>query len=541
MGDYPSVPRVYGPRYGSRLAHGHAHTCDHVRWSRRDFLRSLGLAATGTAFAWGSRAVQAFGQPVPAHRLPADDRVLVLLQLDGGNDGLNTLVPFEDALYYRARPTLALPKTQIVAIAPDLGFHPSLASLAPVFAEGDMAVVQNVGYTRPDLSHFRSTDIWTTASDADVALQTGWVGRYIHEVTPDFRASPPQHPIAVQIGGPSLMFQGPDTNMGMAIRDLGRFESLVEEGRFYSLADVPPTVYGDEMGYLRDVANAAFRYAGAIQEAGTRGNNSVAYPDNPLAASLRVVAQLIKGGLETKIYVVSLGGFDTHADQADLHAQLLRYLAESVTVFLSDFAGDSRRDNLLVMTFSEFGRRVYENGSLGTDHGTSAPLFFFGRPVQGGMYGRRAALDDLDAGGNPIYDIEFRHIYATVLQDWFGLPPAASDALLGGPFEALSVLTGPTGTATEAADLPDGFTLHPNYPNPFNPHTMIAYALARPSTVRLTVFDAQGRRVRTLVDGHQGAGAYEVVFRGEGLPSGTYHYRLQTEAGVRSRSMLLLK
>ena len=533
-----------GLRHGSRLEHGAAHTCDHIRWSRRDFLSTLGLAAMGSAVAFGGRSVQAFGRPLPTHTLPQDDRILVLIQLDGGNDGLNTVVPIEDDLYYNARPTLAIPKAQAVspgALSPELGFHPSLAPLAPLFDDGDMAIIQNVGYAQPDLSHFRSTDIWTTASGADTVLQTGWVGRYIHESSPAFYEDPPEHPIAVQIGGPSLMFKGPNTNMGMAVRDLSRFERLVEDGRFYRLTGLPQTAYGDEMGYLRETANAAFRYAGAIQEAAGNGSNSVEYPDNSLATSLRVVAQLIKGGLETKIFMVSLGGFDTHADQADMHAQLLRELAGSVAAFLDDFPDGTRKDSLLVMTFSEFGRRVYENGSLGTDHGSSAPLFFFGRPVHGGLYGQRPALNDLDEGGNPRHDIEFRQVYATVMRDWFGLPPSTSDAILGGSFEPLTVLTGATGVATEPAEVPHGFRLHQNYPNPFNPHTVIAYTLAQPSAVRLEVFDVQGRRIRTLVDGRQPAGAHQVTFSGAELPSGTYLYRLQTPAGERTRQMMLLK
>lgn len=536
------------PRYGSRLAHGEAHSRDHACWSRRDFMSTLGLAAVGGSFLIGGTPVRAFGQSALLSRLQAleTDRVLVLIQLGGGNDGLNTVVPVDDDRYYNNRPTIAIPKSNTLRIDDGVGFHPSFDALTPVYGDGDMAVLQNVGYPTPNLSHFRSTDIWLSASNSDETIDTGWVGRYLDQAFPNFSDEPTDYPLAVQVGGlGSMLFQGPAANMGMSLTTPAIYEQIASDGALYRTDNLPETTYGSEMEFVRSVANDAFVYAEAVQDAAQVGQNRVDYPSpNPLATNLAIVAEQIKGRLGARIYHVNLGSFDTHSDQADTHALLLRYLSEAVSAFLNDLAADDMEQDVLVMTFSEFGRRVYENGSRGTDHGTAAPLFLFGSGIEGGFYGNVPDLSNLDGTGNIPFETDFRQVYATVLRDWFGLTAEETTAVLGDAFEPLPVVTDPAGgdpTDTAPPSVPETFALYQNYPNPFNPRTTITYTLSSASSVSLRIYDAQGRLVQTLVQSMQPAGSHAARFDAGHLPSGTYFYRLDTPEGQRTRQMTLVR
>lgn len=506
----------------------------------------MGLAAAGGAVLLGNTPVQAFGQSPLLARLRAleTDRVLVLLQLNGGNDGLNTVIPIENDIYYNRRPTLAIAKSEALPLTSELGLHPSFDALTPLYGDGRMSILQNVGYPDPVLSHFRGTDIWLSSSSSEEVVSTGWAGRYLDMEFPEFSEEPTEFPLAVQMGGlTSRLFQGPTVNMGMSLASPELFDRIAEEGVLYSLDGLPDTTYGSEMSFVRTIANASFTYAGAIQAAAANGTNRVEYPDNnPLSANLSIVAQLIKGGLGARIYHVSLGGFDTHAAQAGQHQLLLRYLAEAVRAFHDDLSVDGLDEDVLIMTFSEFGRRVGENGSDGTDHGTAAPLFLFGGGIEGGLYGSAPDLVNLDPTGNLVFDIDFRAVYATVLQDWFGLTADEVTAVLGSTHASLGFVSDPAmPTSTDAPRIPETFVLNQNYPNPFNPVTTISYTLAQPSPVRLRIFDAQGRLVQTLYDGNQGAGNHAIPFDASHLASGTYFYRLETGASAKSRSMTLIR
>jgi uncharacterized protein (DUF1501 family) len=548
--DYASPFSKSRKRFGSCLEHGCAHGEEHRQWSRRDFMAGLGLAAGG-AFVLGNTPVHAFARSPLLERLRqvASDRILVLVQLDGGNDGLNTIVPVDDPLYYRARPRLSIPKQATLPLADTLGMHPSLEALAGLYGDGQMAVVQSVGYPAADLSHFRSTDIWVSASEADVYWTTGWTGRLLEQAYPTFDEAPPTFPLAVQLGGlSSMLFQGSRRNMGMSLTNPELFERLAREGTVYDAQDVPPTPYGGEVAFLRTTANDAFRYARAIQEAAAVGRNDVVYPavyENYLAQNLAIVARLIKGNLGARVYHVSLGGFDTHAEQGRTggwHATLLRYLAEAVRAFGQDLQAGGWAEHVLIMTFSEFGRRVEENGSEGTDHGTAAPLFLFGPGVNGGLYGAPPSLSDLDGDGNMKHTVDFRTVYATVLQDWFGFDAVASEGVLGYAHDPLAVIADPLmPTAVEPDAVPEAFVLWQNYPNPFNPATTITYTLGQAAPVRLRVYDVRGRLVRTLVDAVQPGGAHTVSFDAERLPSGSYFYRLDTPDGSQTRQMTLVR
>ncbi len=398
-----SISHLKGPRYGSSLADGKAHTVDHVRWTRRNFLTSLGLLGAGS-FVLGPSRVRAYSNSPLLSQLKKLDnnRILVLIQLSGGNDGLNTVIPYNDDTYYTLRPDIAIAKNTAsqLDLNGDLGLHPSMAPMESYFGEGMMAVLQNVGYPAPNLSHFRSTDIWLSASDSEIVEETGWLGRYLANAYPGFSEAPPAYPLAVQIGGAvSQMFRGPEANMGMSMISADFFERLASGAELYDTQNIPQTTYGDEIAYMRSVVNESFQYAEAIQTAAATGTNQVEYAqNNPLARNLETVARLIKGQLGAKIYHVTLGGFDTHSNQLGDHATLLSRLSEALDAFMRDIALDESDNEVLAMTFSEFGRRVEQNGSNGTDHGAAAPLFLLGNGLNGGLYGDAPDLLDLQGG-----------------------------------------------------------------------------------------------------------------------------------------------
>ena len=505
-------------------------------------MQSLGLMAGGSMMVAGTPIQALHAASLPAFlRADSSDRILVLIQLFGGNDGLNTLIPFEDDEYYRVRPRLAIPKTHALPFHTDLGFHPALAPLLPIYNEGKMGVVHSVGYPEPDLSHFRSTDIWLTGSKTDDYLNSGWVGRSME--TELERLGELDYPLAVQLGFASpLLLRGENRGTGMSINNPSQFRRLAGSGKLYDAANVPNSPLGAELAFTRSVANDAFRYADAIQAAAQSGSNAIEYPyGTGLGDNLAIVARLIKGNLGAKIYHVVLSGFDTHAQQADMHRYLLSTLAESVTAFSSDLADAGREQDVLIMTFSEFGRRVEENGSFGTDHGSSAPLFLFGPPVAGGVYGATPDLQNLDNFGNLPYQFNFRNVYHTVLQDWFGFSPGRTKDVIGDDFQSLGFIANPIATSTASRQPGSRFNLAQNYPNPFTDRTTISYTLQQPGPVSLQVYDIQGRLVRDLVQGVQPAGDHSVTLPASRLPAGRYYYTLTTNHSRATKTMVVVR
>ena len=535
-------PLHHSPR-AVALAQGKAHDDDHAAWSRREFLMQSGLVAVGGAMMLNGAPVRALGGSSLLTHLTqlGTDRVLVLIQLSGGNDGLNTVVPKTNDIYYSSRPSLAIPESDTIYLDDEFGLHPAMKLLEGVWGEGDMAIVHSVGYPTPDLSHFRSTDIWMTASDSQDVLQTGWGGRYLDTQYPEYATTRPDAPPAVQIGTSSpLLFQGADANLGMTLVDVELFLEIAAGGTPYDPDDVPSTAYGYELGYLRSVANDSFHYLDAIREATDAAQNTVEYPEGNMPDSLAACARLIKGRLDTRIFLVSLGGFDTHANQPARHEDILRILSESVAAFYEDLSQTGDQSRVLTLTFSEFGRRVAQNGSNGTDHGTAAPLFVFGDGVKGGFYGDGPDLVNTDATGNLIHSTDFRSIYATTLQDWFGLDADTVNNVLGGSFEILPLIENPIVTG-DPGGTPDKFVLAQNYPNPFNPSTLITYTLGQPGRVRLRVFDERGRHITTLVDEAKAAGTHRTRFDAGRLPSGVYIYRIEAPDGALTQRMTLLR
>lgn len=532
------------PRYGSRLQHGRAHEADHRSWSRRDFLGQLCAGGLASSFLLNSQIVQAFSHhPLAAGLQSLDsDRILVLIQLNGGNDGLNTVIPIQNDRYYQVRPNISIAGADALSLTSDFGLHPALSGLQTSWNDGNLGIVHSVGYPDPNLSHFRSTDIWSTASNSDEYLSTGWLGRHFDTEFPDFTATPPDYPLAVQLGqASSFILQGPVGPMGMNIANQSILDRLTNGGQLYDEVNVPNSFHGAELSFLRTIANDAYQYAGVISEALDQGGNAIEYPSsNPLGNDLASVARMIKGGLPSRIYLVSMGGYDTHANQLFRHEGLMEDLGNAMKAFYDDLSSTGHSEQVLMMTFSEFGRRVEENGSRGTDHGTAAPLFVMGDGVEDGFYGQAPDLLNLDNKDNLQFSTDFRSVYATVLEGWLGVNASNVDALFNQPFDRLGFVNQGTSVQNEEERVGD-FSLHQNYPNPFATRTDIGFTLSRQEDVRITVYNMAGQRVDVITDRTYAQGSHHIQFDASELPSGTYVYRLEAGARALARQLTVVK
>lgn len=470
---------------------------------------------------------------------PDDGRVLVLVQLGGGNDGLNTVIPYSNDIYYNMRPQLAIPQNEVITLNNDIGLHGSMTPFESMFGNGDLGIVQGVGYPNPDRSHFRSTDIWLTGSGSDEVQETGWLGRYFDMICAEGEMCGTNGPPAIQIGlNASLALLGRDQK-GITLNNPQQFFSLVSrlgDGHNPDPFPMPTTPAEHELAFLRDTEAAAFQFAEEIINAYEANENAVQYPNESLANQLSIVGRLIAGGLSTRVYIVSISGFDTHASQAGTHSLLLGNVANAISLFQQELAMFGVADRVVGMCFSEFGRRVNQNASQGTDHGTSAPLFLFGNPVMGGLHGVHPSLSDLQ-DGDMKHLVDYRQIYATLLEQWLA---ADSASILGEGFTTLPLINTPTSIETESV-APNEFHLAQNYPNPFNPSTTITYTLPRTTRVKLEVFNNLGQRISTLVNKFQNRGRYEVIWQANGHPSGAYFYKISAGDFQETKRMTLLK
>jgi uncharacterized protein (DUF1501 family) len=433
--------------------------------TRRSFLRSTAL---GGALGWTAPAFLAatFDQLQAeaadrAVQTPTgkDAPILVVLQLAGGNDGLNTVVPYANDDYHRARPTLGLKADQVLKLDGQFGLHPALTGFKSLYDAGQLGIVQSVGYPNPNRSHFRSTDIWMTATDSDRFGSLGWLGRYFDNACAG--ADPTvgvaigrQSPLAFTAKKPTgVALENPDSyrfaegeadgNGDMAgsakfYRELNATDPHGASGDSVNMLGGTATHTGSPLDFLERTALDAQVSSDQIRGIAAKARNQVEYPAARLATDLKLVAKLIAGGMPTRVYYVSQGGYDTHQGQAGAHPRLLTELGDSLKAFLADLKALGQLDRVLVLTFSEFGRRVGENASGGTDHGAAAPLFVLGGKVKVGLQGEPPALAPRDLlNGDVKFRTDFRAIYAGVLEQWLRTP---SEPILGRKFAPLAVV-----------------------------------------------------------------------------------------------------
>lgn len=479
------------------------------------------------------------------------DHVLVLIRLDGGNDGLNMVIPVDQySNYFNARTNIAIPQNKILPLngTTATGLHPSMTGIQTLFNDGKATIIQGVSYPSPNFSHFRATDIWMSASDSNQFVESGWMGRYLNTEYPNFPVGYPNttmpDPLGIQIGSiTSLTFQGPSVSMGMSITDPVNFYNLIN-----GIQDpVPATPAGKELSYIRLVAQQTNQYAARIKTAAANVPSQSAYPSNSLADQLKIVARLIKGGLKTRVYMVSTGGFDNHSNQVNTldvttgtHANLLQRVSDSVKAFMDDlkFLGvDSR---VIGMTFSEFGRRIKSNSSTGTDHGAAAPMILFGNGVMPGLVGTNPVIPvNATVNDNVPMQYDFRSVYASVLENWFCVNSTDLQTIMLKNFQSLPIVNGAACKVTGIDDInrEAGITLISNYPNPFVESTTIKFKTKGGHTL-IQVIDTMGRVIRTVIEREYTPGEYIVSFNSYGLPAGVYYARLQNGPISQVRAML---
>ena len=433
--------------------------------TRRKFLRTSALGAAAawtlpiflekTFFALDAMAADSLTQTVSGK----DGTILVVLQMAGGNDGLNTVVPFADDAYHIARPRLALAPDKILKLDSYAGLNGKLTGLKSLYDEGHLAVVQGVGYPNPNRSHFRATEIWQTASDADRNESEGWLGRYfdsccsgadptvgvaIGEQTP--QAFTAKTPTGVTLSRPEQFRWMPSDKNALSSEEIffrqlnGEDESGAPAGSTEgnSIGAIAGNNRAEQsaVDFLQRTALDAQLSSDKILAIARKFKTTVPYPQGQLAASLSLIARMIAGGLPTRVYYASQGGFDTHAGQIMTHDRLMAQFNDSVTAFVTDLKQQGNFDRVLLMTFSEFGRRVAENANGGTDHGAAAPMFVVGGAVKPGLFGKYPSLTDLDHGDLK-FNTDFRNVYATVLERWLKAP---SQVVLGRKFSNLPLL-----------------------------------------------------------------------------------------------------
>jgi uncharacterized protein (DUF1501 family) len=390
--------------------------------SRRDFLIK-GLYGVGvgaglpfilnrTSAALAAQALE--GTSVEKH----PERILVVVELSGGNDGLNTVVPFGDAAYYRARPNLGIPERQAIHIADGFGFHPSMIGFERLYKDGLLAVVHGCGYEHPSLSHFSSMGFWHTGVPNGGDAR-GWLGRLA-----DDGYDPAARNLIVNLGSSQSMAVRSTRHSPLVFDDPARFrrEGTDEEKQALVALSRPRPTTNSTLDFLASTAQNATESSDFVRQASAAYRTPVDYGvGGGLGGNLQRVAALIASGMPTRLYYVTYAGnsFDTHVQQADLHTRLLMYTADAVRGFMEDMARLGRGNDVALMMFTEFGRRVEENGSLGTDHGTATPMFIVGKGVKGGLYGQHPSLTDLD-DGNLKMTTDFRRVYATVIKEWLG-------------------------------------------------------------------------------------------------------------------------
>jgi uncharacterized protein (DUF1501 family) len=532
---------------------------------RKDFLLNAIPAAAVLPEVINGYTVKAFNSNSPLVQAlmrgtTLTDHVLVIIQLSGGNDGLNMVIPVGAAYtnYFNARSNVAIPENRVLPIAgvTGTGIHTAMTGLQSLFAEGKAKVIQAVGYPQPNFSHFRATDIWMSGSNSTQEVYSGWTGRYLNNEYPNFPIGYPNtdmpDPLAIQIGSTtSLTLQGPTVNMGMSITNPTTFYNLVSG----TTDPAPNTPAGKELKFIRQVNQQTQKYSTVIKAAAAKITQQGTYPaNNSLADQLKIVSRLIAGGLKTRVYMVSFGGFDTHSVQAvgtdtttGTHATLLGRVSAAIKAFQDDIKGLGVEDRVIGMTFSEFGRRIKSNSSVGTDHGAAAPMFLFGSKIDPGMLGVNPTIPaNASVNDNVPMQYDFRSIYSTILEKWFCLdssvvsslfPPGINSQLQSLPLikaGACSGITPPPPPVT-------GDFLITNSPNPFTGTTTIKFKTAGGPTL-IQIIDTLGRMLKILIDAdYPTAGTYSVDFNSDSLPPGIYYARFQNGVTQHVRAMLKVR
>ncbi|MBC7450606.1 MAG: DUF1501 domain-containing protein [Cytophagales bacterium] len=551
---------------------------------RREFLSKV-PALTALPFALNGVVFNVLGDTLsPLQRLAADcpnDRVLIILQLQGGNDGLNMLIPISDYdKYYNLRANIAIPENgsrkfitldNTLASKDQIGLHPDMVGVKSMYDQGMVRMIQGISYQNHNQSHFRGRDVLFMGGGSNDYLTSGWGGRYFKDnVAPktypkDFPNADMPDPLALEFGNDlSLVFHQDDNiPTSIAIDDPESFFDLVDtlpgyedkpgiDARGFPPSALNNSPYGKEMSWILNLEEKSDEYHDRILQVYKKGKSmdpNISYPvsypynaptgavKNPLSAKLKIIANLIHGGSKTKIYLIGMGGFDTHAQQVETtnasmgnHAALLYHISSAMRAFQDDLKARSIDDRVLTMTTSEFGRRIYANGSFGTDHGTGAPMMLFGTNVNPGLSGTNPDLTQ----DNVAMQFDYRQVYATILKDWMCVDAAKVDSEFGilwgdypGRGATLPLIN--KGSATSVQNfIRDRFYLNTCYPNPASTFTDISFHINTPCDVTLTLHDVTGKVVRTIASGMYPAGDNKITVDLRDVIPGSYFYQIET-------------
>lgn len=534
--------------------------------NRRKFLKNLTYA--------GSTGMLISGLPVKTWAVSSalkaaisasgNNKVVVFIQLHGGNDALNTLIPVNQYNeYYNFRPNIAIPSDgnrkfinldNSLAIEDQIGLHPDIQAFKKMYEQGHAAIVQNVGYEHMNLSHFRGRDIMFMGGDAGDNLSSGWMGRFLNEEYPGYPDAYPTQsmpdPIAIEIGNTmSLAFHR--TNgipIGFNVQSPQAFYNLITNVGVEPPIKFPESHAGDELRYLMEFEKKSNQYAERLKNVYEAGNNSsVVYPttyplnapaaslNNPLSGQLKLVARLLAGGVKTRVFLCRIGGFDTHGEQVEnydstigTHAALIYHLFSAVKAFHDDLAQLGIAEKVLSLTFTEFGRRVYSNASYGTDHGTATPVFLFGEGINPGVYGTNPDLNDLQ-GGNIKYAIDYRQIYTSIVNDWFEASPKGLEATgFGDWMESRIPLFGESVRIQDISELKNNFVNI--YPNPVRSALHLRFHCSKQVQVyKVNILNTEGKLVKTILNNQIIHSFQSVSLDVSGLSSGTYIVQIIAE------------
>jgi uncharacterized protein (DUF1501 family) len=542
---------------------------------RRTFLKSAATGIAAAPFFLNGMSVRATSPLKYLATLPQSNlnqRILIICQLFGGNDGLNTIIPADDKnypFYQTLRPNIYIPKEKCVPYA-NIYFAPTLSygnkgGLVSLLQQGSLAVVQGIGYSNPNLSHFRSTDIWLSGindSDPDYLLDTGWVGRYLSQKYPNFPASLPDDPLAIQFGGFSLALQSAKGRMGIEVNDPSKQAGVGPSASADSLDDESATApsYLNEYNFVADIASRSNKYAARVQEAYKNGRTQLTgtYGTDSFATQMANCAALIAGGLNTNVYVVSLGGFDNHVSEIipggkfdqGAHPSLLYQFSDAITQFMYDMVKLNMGDRVIGLTVSEFGRRQYENGSLGTDHGTSSIQFVFGTQVNSGAFGYIPDLNPADLGedqnGDLVSNIDYHQVYLEVLTKWFDMSIDDARLLFPDPKSYYTIPLDPLPVIRTQQNYVNynpntaKLAINGNYPNPFINRTTVSLDIPQAGFVTLDVTSIDGKYASRVFARNFNAGTQSVPVDLD-LASGSYMLVARTGGMTASKMVQCVK
>jgi len=518
---------------------------------RRSFIKKSTLGAAGISVAVSGIPMRVVAQDLFRYSRFGEDRVLVLIRLNGGNDGLNTVVPLDqfDNLVIQ-RPGLHIPQNNLINLnSNNLALHPSMVGMANLFQVGKLGIVQNVGYPQQNRSHFRSMDIWTSGN-IDNPAATGWLGRYFQQNHPNYPEGYPKEdyedPFAISMGyDVSATCQGLVSNFSIASNDPSQHFNIG-----FGATVNHPGYYGVNVAHINNMIAQSDEYGAELQAKYNAGNSlSTLYDtDNPMAVHLRHIARLISGGSKTKVYILNLNGFDTHDSQiisgnptAGTHANLLKTLSDAVTAFVDDLTLLGLSDRVLGMTFSEFGRQIASNASNGTDHGDAAPLFFFGSCLSSQVIGNNPTISStiVNQAGVPM-QYDFRDVYASVLHDWFGVSETDVQTFFEHSVNLIPIARAcndEVGLEHESVTALEEVYC---YPNPAGTSSTVVFH-SDDEYVQLSLFDTQGKLVRDIFGGRLIPQRHEISIDVSAIENGIYILQINKESGSKSIRLMVAK